>query len=108
MLIGGLDPLEGSFIIVPGACLVALAAFLGKFRLRVLFYWSLALIAVGAAAMWTLSAIGGIGGSTGRPMWWGLTVLPLAVGWVMAIVGGALTLREAFTRRRTSQSRDAA
>jgi hypothetical protein len=108
MLLGGLDPLEGSFIIVPGACLVALAAFLGKLRLRALFYGSLALVAVGAGAMWTLTAIGGIGGSTGRSMWWGLSVLPLAVGWVMALVSGALTLREALKRRGMGRSRDAA
>ena len=69
MLIGAVDPLEGSFIILPGVGLVALGALLGKSRHRVLLYWSFALVAVGVAAMVALSCLGGIGGNTGRSMW---------------------------------------
>ncbi|HAF85769.1 MAG TPA: hypothetical protein DCG32_05265 [Sphaerochaeta sp.] len=35
--------------------------------------------------MWMLRASGGIGGSTGRPMGWGLVVLPYPIGWIMGM-----------------------
>ena len=45
------------------------------------------LIAVGVAAMWGLSVVGGFGDTTGRSMWWGLLILPYLFGWLMAIWG---------------------
>ena len=98
MLIGAIDPLEGSLIILPGVGVAAVGALLGKGRWRMLLYWALILVAVGVAAMWVLSALGGIGGSSGRSDWWGLLVLPYAAGWVMGVVGGVLTLLQSFSR----------
>lgn len=98
MFIGAIDPLEGSLVILPGVGVASVGALLGKRRWRVLVYWALVLVAVGVAAMWVLSGLGGIGGSTGRSDWWGLLVLPYAVGWVMGVVGGVLTLLQSFGR----------
>lgn len=98
MLLGALDPLEGSLIILLGTGLVALGAFLGKSRRRLLLYWALALVAVGVGAMFILSAFGGFGGDTGRSNWWGLLILPYAVGWVVGLVGAILALVESFKR----------
>jgi hypothetical protein len=100
MLIGAIDPLEGSVIILPGVGLLALAALVGKGRWRMLLYWALILVAIGVAAMWVLSALGGIGGSSGRSDWWGLLALPYAAGWVMGVVSGVLTLLQSFSRRK--------
>lgn len=103
MLIGAVDPLEGSLIILPGVALVALGVFLGKSRHRRLLYWALALVAVGVGAMWISSAFGGFGGGTGRSLWWGLLILvPYVVGWVMGLVGAVRALVEAFRRRAGS------
>ena len=55
MLIGAIDPLEGSLIILPGTGLVALGAFLGKVRHRRLDYAALLLVAVGVGAMFALA-----------------------------------------------------
>ncbi len=89
MLVGALDPMEGSLVILPGSGLVALGALLGQnerrliaYRVRVFF-----LIAIGVGAMWWLSAIGGFGGSSGRSMWWGVLILPYLIGWSMGIWG---------------------
>jgi purine-cytosine permease-like protein len=85
MLIGAIDPLEGSLIILAGSGMVALGTYLGKSRHRILLYWVwvVILIAVGVGAMWVLSAFGGLGGTTGRSMWWGLVILPYPIGsWV--------------------------
>jgi hypothetical protein len=94
MVIGVLDPLEGSLVILPGTGLVALGALLGKSRHRIFLYWSFALVAVGVGAMWRLSALGGFGGNTGRSNWWGLVLLPYPVGWIMGLVGAIRRLRE--------------
>jgi len=94
MLIGAIDPLEGSLIIVAGTGMVALGGLLGRSRHRILIYWSFVLVAVGVGVLWVLSALGGIGGSTGRSMWWGLVILPYPVGWIMGLVGAIRRLRE--------------
>ena len=102
LLIGAIDPLEGSLVILPGSGLVALAATLGKSRYRTLLVTSFILVAGGVAALWALSAVGGIGGETGRSMGWGLVMAPYPVGWLMGIVGGILALIEAFKHRHTT------
>ena len=95
MLIGALDPLEGSLVILPGTGMVALGALLGKSRHRTLLSWSFVLVAIGVGALWGLSAIGGLGGRTGRSYWWGLMLLPYLIGWSMGLVGAIRRLREA-------------
>ncbi len=87
MLIGAIDPLEGSLLVLPGSGMVALGAFLGKSKYRRLLYMAFALIVIGVGAMFILSMFGGIGGNTGRSLWWGLIILPYPVGWVICFIG---------------------
>jgi hypothetical protein len=94
MLIGALDPLEGSLVILPGTGMVALGALLGNSRHRKLLCWSVGMVAVGVGALWWLSALGGFGGKSGRSNWWGLVLLPYPVGWIMGLVGAILRMRE--------------
>ena len=49
------------------------------------------LTAVGIGALFGLSAVGGVGGSSGRLAWWLLTVVPYPAGWIMGL-GGVLAL----------------
>ena len=95
MLLGAVDPLEGCVIILPATGLVALGALLGSSRHRRLPSRSFVLVSIGVAALWGLSALGGIGGSSGRSKWWGLVLLPYPAGWIMGLVGAIRTLREA-------------
>ena len=94
MLLGTLDPLEGSLLILPGSGLVALGMYLsGRDRRTVLYWtWAFILIAVGVGAMFALSAVGGIGGRSGHSMWWGVLILPYPAGWLMAVAGGVAGL----------------
>lgn len=94
MLIGAIDPLEGSVIILPGSGVIALGALLGKSRHRRLLYWAFGLLAAGVGAMFVLSLSGGSGGSGGRSNWWLLVVLPYPVGWIMGLAGVILSLRK--------------
>jgi hypothetical protein len=100
MLVGALDPLEGSLVILPGSGLVTLGTLLGQTERALRAYWVLifTLILVGVGAMFGLSAVGGIGGRSGHSMWWGLLILPYPVGWVMGIV--SLLFRSVRSIRR--------
>jgi hypothetical protein len=95
MLVGVLDPLEGSFVILAGVGLVAFAALRGTSKYRRLLLWSFVLVAAGVGAMVGLSALGGVGGTSGRSHWWALAILPYPVGWIMGLVGAVQSLREA-------------
>ena len=101
MLLGTVDPLEGSLLILPGSGLVALSMFLGKRERHTLVYWVwvFILIAVGVGAMFVLSAFGGIGGRSGHSMWWGILILPYPVGWLMALAGAISALIRFFKAR---------
>jgi hypothetical protein len=82
-----LDPLEGSVVILFGSGLVALGTWLGNRGrgLSVYWAWLFGMIAFGVIAMFGMSAIGGLGGKTGRSLWWGLVLLPYPVGWLLGI-----------------------
>jgi hypothetical protein len=102
MALGTLDPLEGSFIILPGSGLVALGTYLARKERGTVRYWVSAffLIALGVGALVALSSVGGVGGRTGRSMWWLLLTLPYPLGWLMALIGGIIALVRVFKPRR--------
>ena len=96
MVGGALDPLEGSFVIFLGSASLAIGALLASSRHWTGVYWSFLLVAVGVVSLWVMSAIGGIGGNTGRSLWWALVLLPYPVGWLSGLIFGARRLREGF------------
>ena len=89
MLVGAVDMMEGSVVILPGSGLVALGTYLGHRDRRWIIYriWVFALIAIGVGALWGMSMIGGIGGKNGPSMWWSLLIAPYPIGWTMGIWG---------------------
>ena len=93
MLAGALDPLEGSVVILAGTALAALGAFLSRSRYRLPFV-SLALTAIGVAVLFGLSEFGGVGGNSGRSLWWLLLGVPYPAGWILGLVGATRKLRE--------------
>jgi hypothetical protein len=102
MLVGALDPLEGSIIIAAGAVCATFGAFRVQSRHASLFRWSAALVCVGVAALWILSDQGGFGGNTGRSNWWGITILPYPIGWVVGVVAIARHVRDVRSHPRTT------
>ncbi len=89
MLLGTLDPLEGSLLILPGSGLVALGMFLSGENRSTMGYWlwAFGLIALGVGVLFGLSALGGVGGTSAYSIWWALLILPYPVGWIMALAG---------------------
>jgi purine-cytosine permease-like protein len=93
MMVGTLDPMEGSRLILPGSGMVALGMYLGGRDRRTVLYWTwvFILIAFGVGALFALNAIGGIGGKSGHSMWWGVLMLPHPLGWLMALLGAVIS-----------------
>ena len=94
MLVGALDPLEGSVIILAGSAVAALGAFLGHGHRRVLQAWAFGLIATGVGLLFGMSALGGVGGNSGYSIWWLLLVLPYPIGWLMGLFAVTGMLRK--------------
>ena len=92
IIIGAVDPLEGSLLILPGAGMTASGLWLGAAeRSVILFHWMVfCLIAVGIGALWALRFAGGFGGESGRTNAWGLLVMPYVIGLPLALVGSGL------------------
>ena len=98
MAVGCVDPLEGSVLILVGSGLLALGAHRAGSRHRKPAGWAFALTALGVAILWGLSAMGGLGGETGRSMMWAPILLPYPAGAILALVTGVRILNEIFRR----------
>ena len=87
MLVGAIDPLEGSIVIILGGGLILLGTYFGngKRRFLILRFWVFILLIAGVAALWGLSALGGFGGTSELSNWWGFLILPYPIGWFMGI-----------------------
>jgi hypothetical protein len=98
LILGAVDPLEGFPLVLTGGALAVAAARWSGNRRVLLMTWGLALAAAGCAAMVVMSLMGGIGGSTGRPMTWAVRLIPYPLGWLMLLAGAgpmAWSLRRA-------------
>jgi hypothetical protein len=85
LVIGAIDPLEGSVVLLAGCALISLATFLTHDRHWKIFLTCLVLIAIGVVFLFYLSSLGGFGGNA-LSWWWGILVLPYPVGWLIAII----------------------
>jgi uncharacterized membrane protein YhdT len=77
-----------------GGAMIALSAVLARSRFRRLAYWAFGLQLVGVGPVLLISAFGGVGGNTGRSIWWSLTCLPQPLGWILCFVAGVCILAE--------------
>lgn len=104
MAIGAVDPLEGSVLILGGSGLVALSTWLGRQGRKVAVYrtWLFGMIAFGVLAMFVLSNMGGVGGKSGRSMWWLLVLLPYPIGWLLEMANLVSRGIERFRHRHVA------
>jgi hypothetical protein len=85
LIIGALDPLEGSVVITAGSIIMTIAAFLKRDRHKKLFLTFSILIIVGVFFLFFFSSFGGFGKGA-LSWWWGILVLPYPLGWLASIV----------------------
>ena len=89
MLIGAIDPMEGSLLILPGSGLVALGTYFSDEQRSIFIFrlWAFILILIGVGALFGFTMVGGIGDDSGYSGWWALLILPYPIGWSMGIWG---------------------
>lgn len=95
MVLGALDPMEGAVVIAAGTLLLAVAARASRSPFTSWAWTASALVVVGVAALFWMSALGGVGGTSGRSIWWLLAAAPYPLGWVLGLVT-AFRMRHAF------------
>jgi hypothetical protein len=86
LIIGVLDPLEGSVVIASGSALIALSTFLTRDRHWKIFLLSFIMILTGVFFLFYLSSQGGFGGTSKLSWWWGTLILPYVIGWLASII----------------------
>lgn len=90
LVIGAIDPLEGSVVITAGSVLLAVVAWFLHDRHRKIFLTATLMILFGVFFLFYLSSLGGFGGSSSLPNWLGMLILPYPAGWLMIVVTLAL------------------
>jgi len=93
MIAGILDPLEGSVVVVAGGALAAVGAYLGRSVRFTMIAGAFVLILIGVAAMFGFSALGGVGGTSGRSLWRMLTMAPYPIGWLIELFATVSAIR---------------
>jgi apolipoprotein N-acyltransferase len=86
VLLGTLDPLEGSILILAGSLLLAIVSHLFKDPQHKWYRLAAILILFGVLALWILSARGGFGGEDNLAYGWAVLILPYPAGWLMLLV----------------------
>lgn len=85
LIVGAVDPLEGSVVIIAGSALLALSAYVTSDRHSKIFTAALIMIVVGVAFMFYFSSLGGFGGTSKLSWWLVLLILPFPIGWLIII-----------------------
>lgn len=93
MIAGAIDPLEGSIVVLAGSAVAAAAVYFGRLARAAAQVWAFLLVLIGVAVMWGFSAVGGVGGNSGRSIWWLALVAPYPFGWIIGIIAAIHTLR---------------
>lgn len=97
LILGAVDPMEGSIVIAGGSFLLAISMTMTRDRHRNYFIAAMLMILTGVSAMFYLTSKGGIGGNSGNSMWWALLMAPYPLGWLLAVV--LLIIRGLFRKR---------
>jgi len=95
-IVGTLDPLEGSVLIVFGSIIMAFITKRNNDRHRKWFMLNTLLITIGVIFLFYLSSLGGFGGTSELTWWWGLLILPYPIGWLLQVI---LLLIRAFRKK---------
>lgn len=106
LIIGAIDPLEGSLLIIAGSALLALSAYVNNDRHSKIFTIALIMIVIGVFFMFYFSSIGGFGETSALSWWWGLLILPFPIGWITIIVVLIRRAIENKKRKLISKKRD--
>jgi hypothetical protein len=97
LIIGAIDPLEGSVLILAGSVLLALSTYLKHDRHWKIFLVSFIMVLTGVFFLFYFSSLGGFGGDSSLSWWWGTLILPYPLGWLLEII---LLIVRAFKKKK--------
>ncbi|MCX6230963.1 MAG: hypothetical protein NTZ33_05415 [Bacteroidetes bacterium] len=86
-IIGLLDPMEGSVVILLGCALTAITTYIAKDRHQKIFLINFILMLIGVFFLFYISSLGGLGEGA-LSWWWGILMLPYPV----AVLGNLVLL----------------
>ena len=86
LIIGILDPLEGSVVIASGIALLAFSTYLTHDRHWKIFFILLIMIVTGISFLFYFSLLGGFGGQSTLSWWWGTLIPSYTIGWLISII----------------------
>ena len=95
-LIGTIDPLEGSPVIIFGSLLIAIGAYLYKSKYQLLLNLSFLFLVIGVGILFWLSSLGGVGEGSNLSIYWLYACLPMPIGWLTCLVVTILKFKEGF------------
>ena len=104
LVIGTIDPLEGSVIIAGGSIFISIASYLLKDSYRKLFLIFSILIVIGVAVLFYISYLGGVGGNSSLSPYWTICILPYPAGWLASII--LLILKTIKTKKINNHSKN--
>jgi ABC-type branched-subunit amino acid transport system permease subunit len=102
MILGAIDPLEGSVLIVLASAMILSGVYIierGSKTFKLNLYAFLMILA-GTVVMFYLSFLGGVGGNTGISSWFMLFVLPYPLGWLLAVILIVIRLIKYLKRKK--------
>lgn len=97
LVLGTIDPLEGSIVVATGSIFLSVAAFLSSDKYKKIFLAATILIIAGVSMLFYLSASGGFGDTSGLSWWWSALIVPYPVGWLISVV---LIILKSLKRKR--------
>lgn len=86
IIIGVIDPLEGSAAILAGSLLLAISSYFLKDRYWKLFFVGFIMIAIGVFFLFFFSSLGGFGGNSKLSWWFISLIIPYPIGWLLTII----------------------
>lgn len=85
VVVGAIDPLEGSVLITVASGLMALSTGVSGDRHRRVFLLAFLQILFGVGSMIYISTLGGLGAGQ-LSWWWGLFIAPYPAGWILTVI----------------------
>lgn len=84
-IIGTIDPLEGSVLILTGSLLMALSAYFSADNRFKQFFIYFLMMVFGVFFLFYLSSLGGFGDQY-LSWWWSILILPYPLAWLLTII----------------------
>jgi hypothetical protein len=84
IILGIIDPMEGSIVIATGSFFIAFSTFVSRDHYRKIFLVSAIMIIVGVLSMFYVSSLGGF--DPKHAWWWDVLILPYPLGWLISVI----------------------